>query len=71
MQRIEQVISKALQKTDNDRYRLSLLVFARVKELNNGAEPLLKGYTQSYIKKMEPCDIALHEIAEGTIVPSV
>ncbi|MWV61729.1 DNA-directed RNA polymerase subunit omega [Helicobacter saguini] len=68
MLRIEQVISKALAQTDNDRYRLSVLVFARVKELNNGATPLLS-YSKEYLKRMDPCDIALCEIAEGMITP--
>lgn len=68
MARIENIISKALEKVENDRYKLSVLVFARVKELSNGAKPLLS-YNESYIKKMDLCDIALCEIAEGTILP--
>ncbi|RDU66132.1 DNA-directed RNA polymerase subunit omega [Helicobacter didelphidarum] len=66
MVRIEQTISQALDKTGNDRYKLSVLVFSRVKELSNGAKPLLK-YSEEYLKCMEPCDIALTEIAEGKI----
>lgn len=69
MLRIEEVISKALQQTDNDRYRLSVLVFARVKELNNGATPLLT-YSKDFIRRLDPCDVALYEIAEGKITPA-
>lgn len=67
MLRIEEVISRALTQTENDRYKLSVLVFARVKELNSGAKSLLP-YSEDYIKKMDACDIALHEIAEGRIL---
>ncbi len=64
--RTEQIISKALEQTDNDRYKLSVLVFARVKELNAGAKALLN-YPEEYLKRMELCDIALSEIAEGKV----
>lgn len=64
--RIEQVISRALEATDNDRYKLSALVFSRVKELSNGAQPLLQ-YPEELLKRMELCDIALAEIADGKI----
>ncbi len=67
--RTEQIISKALEQTDNDRYKLSVLVFARVKELNAGAKPLLN-YSEEHIKRMELCDIALNEIAEGKVTLS-
>ncbi|RDU70639.1 DNA-directed RNA polymerase subunit omega [Helicobacter aurati] len=64
--RIEQIISKALERTDNDRYKLSVLVFSRVKELSNGDKPLIV-CSEEYLKKMELSDIALQEIAEGKI----
>lgn len=64
--RTEQIIAKALDHTENDRYKLSVLVFARVKELSAGAEPLLD-YSAEHIKRMELCDIALQEIAEGKV----
>lgn len=64
--RTEQVIAKALEQTGNDRYKLSVLVFARVKELSVGVQPLLN-YPDDYLRKMEPCDIALQEIADGKV----
>lgn len=64
--RIEQVLAKALERADNDRYKLSVLVFARVKELSAGAQPLLN-YPEDYLRRMELCDIALEEIAEGKV----
>ncbi|MDE6886656.1 MAG: DNA-directed RNA polymerase subunit omega [Helicobacteraceae bacterium] len=63
MERIEEILEKALNKMDNDRYKLSCFVFARVKELSNGAEPLVKMDTTHY----KLSDIALKEIAEGKI----
>lgn len=66
IKRTEQIISQALEKTENDRYKLSILVFSRVKELGAGAQPLLK-YPEEILKRMELCDIALAEIAEGKI----
>lgn len=64
--RTEQIIAKALERTENDRYKLSILVFARVKELSAGAQPLLH-YPDEYLKRMELCDIALQEIADGKV----
>ncbi len=64
--RTEQVIAEALERTENDRYKLSVLVFARVKELGAGAQPLLN-YPEDYLKRMELCDIALQEIADGKV----
>lgn len=64
--RAEQIISKALERTGNDRYRLCALVFSRVKELSNGDKPLLS-QSEDHIKKMDLSDIALQEIAEGKI----
>lgn len=63
MDRIEDVLEKALEKVDNDRYKLSCFVFSRVKELGNGATPLVN----MDITKYKLTDIALKEIAEGKI----
>lgn len=63
MDRIEGVLEKALQKLDNDRYKLSCFVFSRVKELSDGAEPLVP----LEVTKHKLTDIALCEIAEGKI----
>lgn len=63
MERLENVLEKALEKVDNDRYKLSCFVFSRVKELGEGAEPLVN----VDITKHKLTDIALQEIAEGKI----
>lgn len=62
--RIEQIIHKALEQTNDDRYKLSVLVFMRVKELSNGYSPLVP-CTDKDSKELS--DIALREIAEGKI----
>ncbi|WP_104697842.1 MULTISPECIES: DNA-directed RNA polymerase subunit omega [unclassified Helicobacter] len=61
--RTEEVIAKALEQTSNDRYVLANMVFARVKQLENGAKPLVD--TNLKIDKLS--DIAMMEIAEGKI----
>ncbi len=66
MFRTEEVVSRALVSVKNDRYKLSVLVFSRVKELIAGAKPLVN-YPDEFLKKMELCDIALLEIAEGKV----
>lgn len=63
MERLENVLEKALEKVDNDRYKLSCFVFSRVKELGEGAAPLVNMDTTKY----KLADIALQEIAEGKI----
>ncbi len=64
MDRIEEVLEKALEKVDNDRYKLSCFVFSRVKELGDGATPLVNMDVTRY----KLADIALKEIAEGKIL---
>lgn len=63
MERLENTLEKALEKVDNDRYKLSCFVFSRVKELSEGATPLVNMDTTKY----KFADIALQEIAEGKI----
>jgi len=60
--RIEEINAKALERVDYDRYLLSVAVAKRVKELLNGAKPLVevKG-------NIQPTEIAIMEIAEGLI----
>jgi len=62
--RIEEILSKALEKVDNDRYILSLAVGQRADELSKGAKPLLENST---IKHMKYTDIAINEIALGML----
>ena len=62
--RLEERISKALKKTDNDRYILAIAVGQRADELSKGAKPLLELNTQ----KMKYTDIAIDEIASGLLV---
>jgi len=61
--RTEEINAKALQKTNNDRYLLSIAVNKRVEELYKGAKPLV----DMDAKKVKLVDIALMEIAEGHI----
>ena len=62
--RIEEILSKALEKVNNDRYILSLAVGQRADELSKGAKPLLENST---IKNMKYTDIAINEIANGVL----
>ena len=60
--RSEQIITKAVEKVGDDRYKLSLIVAKRAEQLGNGAEPLIDDTA-----KLKNVDIALREIAEGKI----
>jgi DNA-directed RNA polymerase subunit omega len=62
--RLEERISKALEKTNNDRYILAIAVGQRADELSRGAKPLLAHNTQ----KMKYTDIAIDEISSGLLV---
>ena len=62
--RIEEIVSKALEKVGNDRYVLSLAVGQRADELSKGAKPLLDNVT---LKNMKYTDIAINEIAKGLL----
>lgn len=61
--RTEEIAAKALQRLQDDRYLLANLVFERVKELGNGAKPLV----DMDVKTHKLPDIAMCEIAEGKI----
>ncbi|MGP1560709.1 MAG: DNA-directed RNA polymerase subunit omega [Helicobacteraceae bacterium] len=61
--RIENIISKALEQTNNDRYKLSVIVTKRVRQIQNGAKILVEANP----KQEELADIALREIAQGLI----
>jgi DNA-directed RNA polymerase subunit omega len=61
--RLEQVTAKALEKTNNDRYLLSIAVSKRVNQLLNGAVPKI----DKDLSVAKPADIALEEIAQGFI----
>ncbi|MCK5294911.1 MAG: DNA-directed RNA polymerase subunit omega [Arcobacteraceae bacterium] len=62
--RIEEILSKALEKVGNDRYILALAVGQRADELSKGAKPLLDNAT---LKNMKYTDIAINEIAKGLL----
>lgn len=62
MVRLETLISRALKRTNNDRYLLTVIVSKRAEELNKGATPLVKS---SELKKDKFADIAIMEIADG------
>ena len=61
--RLEQVNAEALKQTNGDRYVLAVAVGKRVGQLMAGAEPKI----EMDIKKVEPTNIALEEIARGLI----
>ncbi len=64
--RLEQITARALEKVDHDRYLLAKAIGKRAEELNSGATPLV----DMDIKRYQPTDIALHEIAEGKLIVS-
>jgi len=61
--RIEQINAQALEKVNYDRFLLSQAVAKRVKELLNGAKPLV----ELPKKNIQPTEIAILEIAKGAI----
>ena len=62
--RMEQIVAKALDRLNNDRYSLSNPIFARVKELSLGAPVLVENMNT---KTHKLTDIAIFEIAEGKV----
>lgn len=62
--RLEERMSQALKKVNNDRYILAIAVGQRADELCKGAKPLLERNTQN----MKYTDIAIDEIATGLLV---
>jgi DNA-directed RNA polymerase subunit omega len=62
--RIEEILSKALEKVGNDRYILSVAVGQRADELSKGAKPLISGNLSA---QMKYADIAINEIAQGIL----
>ena len=62
--RLEEIVSKALEKVNNDRYILSVAVGQRADELSKGAKPLLDTMET---KDMKYTDIAIKEIASGVL----
>ncbi len=61
--RIEEKVSKALKRLNNDRYILSIAVGQRADELSKGAKPLIENNTLD----MKYTDIAIEEIASGVL----
>lgn len=62
-ERTEEIAARALKRVNDDRYILASLVFERVKELGEGAKPLV----DMDVKTHKLPDIAMQEIAEGKI----
>ena len=63
--RLEEILAQALEKTNNDRYILSVAVGQRADELSKGAKPLLDN---NQTKNMKYTDIAIKEIASGVLI---
>jgi len=63
--RLEEILAQALEKTNNDRYILSVAVGQRADELSKGAKPLLDS---QQTKNMKYTDIAIKEIASGVLI---
>lgn len=61
--KLEDILQRALERMDNDRFKLSCFVFARIKELGEGATPLVN----MDVTKYKLVDIALCEVAENKI----
>lgn len=61
--RTEEIAAKALKRVQNDRYLLASLIFERVRELGEGAKPLV----DMDVKTHKLPDIAMREIAEGKV----
>ncbi|MEA3498393.1 MAG: DNA-directed RNA polymerase subunit omega [Campylobacterota bacterium] len=63
--RLEEILSQALKRVENDRYVLSVAVGQRADELSKGAKPLLEN---NETKNMKYTDIAIKEIASGLLI---
>ena len=63
--RLEEILSEALKKVENDRYILAVAVGQRADELSKGAKPLLEN---NETKNMKYTDIAIKEIASGLLI---
>ncbi len=63
--RLEEILSQALERVENDRYILSVAVGQRADDLSKGAKPLLES---SETKNMKYTDIAIKEIASGLLI---
>ncbi len=67
VQRLEEIVAKALKQVDGDTYLLAVIVAKRAERLSDGAESFLtKEFIQmkSLVKKT---DIALYELAENKL----
>ena len=61
--KIEEMVVRALEQVNNDRYLLSVAIARRAEEIQNGA-PIKLSLAP---KNFKPADLALMEIAKGAI----
>jgi len=66
MDRLEKVLSIALENLDGDNYLLAILVAKRSEQLSNGVEPLIPEIIRER-GLVKPADIALWELAENKL----
>jgi DNA-directed RNA polymerase subunit omega len=67
VERLEKVLSRALESVDGDTYLLSIVVAKRSEQLSNGDEPLLDEEFLKSNQLVKPADIALYEVAENLL----
>jgi len=66
MDRLEKILSIALENLNGDNYLLAIIVAKRSEQLSNGAEPLIPEIVKQK-GLVKPADIALYELAENKL----
>jgi len=66
MDRLEKILSIALENLDGDNYLLAIIVAKRSEQLSNGEETLIPEIVKQK-GLVKPADIALYELAENML----